>query len=65
MEKILTPKEYERMCDELDKVRYKCKCGHKNIIPKWKDKTLCTWCHCYVFKDKKKEFEYRVKEKLK
>lgn len=66
MEKILTVKEFERMTEEYDKVKYKCsKCGHKEIIPKWKDKTICSWCGNYVFKDKKEEFKYRIKEKIK
>ena len=66
MEKILTVKEFERLTDELDKVKYKCsKCGHKEIIPKWVDKQICSWCGSYVFKDKKEEFKYRLKEKMK
>ena len=65
MDKLLTVKEYERMTDEYDKVKYKCKCGHKVVIPKWVDKNICDWCGNYVFKDKKEEFKYRVKEKIK
>ena len=45
--------------------RYKCKCGHTSIIPYNSDKILCKWCHNYVFKDKKAEFMYRVKERIK
>lgn len=64
MKKILTTKEYKRMTDELDKVKYMCKCGHRNIIPKWQDKTLCSWCNNYVFRNKKEEFKFRLKEKM-
>lgn len=41
MEKMLTTKEYKRMTDEYDKVKYKCKCGRRVVIPKWVDKQLC------------------------
>lgn len=65
MKKLLSTEEFNRMSDEYDKVKYKCKCGHRVIIPKWIDKNLCRWCGNYVFKDKKSEFEYRLKEKMK
>lgn len=64
MEKLLTPEEYKRMTDEYDKVKYRCRCGHREIIGKNRDKTICSWCGRYVFKDKKTEFMYRVKEKM-
>ena len=57
-------KEYERRAEELDKVKYICKCGHRVIIPKGVDKQLCDWCNHYVFKDKNEEFKYRLKEKI-
>lgn len=65
MEKILTIKEYERMQDEYDKVKYRCKCGHKVIIPEKVNKQICSWCGRYVFKNKKDEFEFRLKERMK
>ena len=65
MEKILTIKEYKRMTEEYDKVKYMCKCGHKVVISHNKTKSLCDWCGNYVFKDKKDEFKYRVKERIK
>ena len=66
IEKLLTVKEYERMTEEYDKVKYQCKrCGHKVIIPKWVDKQICDWCGYWVFKNKKDECIFRVKEKMK
>ena len=53
MEKLLTDKEFKRMTEEYDKVKYLCKCGHRVIIPSYVDKQLCNWCGNYVFKDKK------------
>jgi len=65
MDKLLTDAEYQRMSEEYDKVKYPCKCGHRVVIPVWQDKQVCTWCGNYVFKDKKEEFKYRIKEKIK
>jgi len=64
MEHLLTDKEYSRMIDELDKVKYMCKCGHRVLIPARKNKEVCTWCGKYVFKNKQDEFRFRVKEKI-
>lgn len=58
-------KEFERMSEEYDKVKYICKCGHRVIIPKWIDKNICDWCGNYVFKSKKDEDLYRIMEKMK
>lgn len=64
MRNVLTIKEYQRMSDEYDKVKYRCKCGHRVIIPEWIDKQLCSHCGRLVFKDKKTEDLYRIREKL-
>ena len=58
-------KKFQRQSDNIQAVQYQCKCGHKVIIPKWVDKQICGWCGTYVFKNKKDEFEYRMKERLK
>ena len=62
---FMTDKELIRYADEMAKFKYKCKCGHSVLINQGIDKVLCTWCHRYVFKDKKTEDLYRLKEKLK
>lgn len=56
--------QYKRLTEEYDKVKYRCRCGHRVIIPNKIDKNICSWCGNYVFKNKKDEFEYRIKEKL-
>lgn len=65
MPRLLTNKEFSRMSTEYDKVKYKCNCGHRVVIPKWVDKKICDWCGKYVFKNKKDEDLYRIKEKMK
>ena len=63
---IYTNKQYQRMSNEYEKVKIKCPhCGRKLVIPVWVDKQLCSWCNHYVFRDKQKEFKYRIKEKIK
>ena len=65
MGKILSIKEFSRMSDEYAKVKYQCKnCGHKEVIPYWVKKQLCSYCGNYVFKNDKDEFEYRLQEKM-
>ena len=57
-------KDYKK--SKLQAVKYyqfciRCeKCGRSIFIGK-KDKSLCPTCGRYLFKDKKKEFEYRLK----
>ena len=64
MKKVLTNKEYKRLTEEYEKVKYICKCGHRVVIPKFIDKVICNWCGNYVFKNKKDEDLYRIKEKM-
>lgn len=63
--KVLTNKEFENMTNYYVKIKYKCKCGRRVIIPKFKDYALCDWCNNYVFKDKKTEDLFRIKELIK
>ena len=64
MYKTLTVKEFERMSNEYEKVKYQCNnCGHKVVIPYHVEKQLCSWCKHYVFKNKQDELKYRMKEK--
>ena len=65
MKKIITDKEWKILSNEYSKVRYYCKCGHSVIIPHYVEKKICDWCGCYVFKNKKDEFEYRMNSLIK
>lgn len=65
MGKTLSTKEYRNMQNEYDKVKYTCQCGHKVVIPYNVDKKVCSWCKRYVFKCKKDEVLYRIKERMK
>lgn len=58
-----------KLTDDIPLTRYrdyvKCeKCDY--ILPMIdKEKGFCKFCGRYIFKDKKDEFEYRLKERLK
>lgn len=60
----LTIKQAKTQAEYYLKLKVKCKCGHSVIMPKWVDKQICDWCGNYVFKDKKTEDLYRIKEKI-
>lgn len=57
-------KKFKRQSEELEKVKYKCKCGHRVVIKDKENKVICSWCNKYVFKTKKDEDLYRIKEKM-
>ena len=57
-------KRFKRLTQVYDEVKYRCRCGHRVVIPKGVDKQLCDWCNNYVFKTKQDEFKYRLKEKM-
>ena len=55
-------KEMDRMFNTYTQNTYKCKCGHSVVIAKYVDKIVCNHCGKYVFREKKDEFIYRLKE---
>lgn len=60
-------KIYKRKTEELDKVRYKCQCGHSVIIPYNVDRKICSWCKRYVVKkklDEKRFFKDKMRQIL-
>ena len=53
-----------KLFDSYSKRKVYCNCGHSLIMPLNKDKKICKWCGRYVFKDKRVEFDYRLREEL-
>lgn len=41
-----------------------CKCGHRVFVPRYIDKTLCTWCNRWVYRSKEIEFKNKLQDKL-
>ena len=60
---IFFSKEEERWLTAITKGTIKCSCGHSILTDK--KKVLCNWCGKYVYKDKKLEFEDKLKASLK
>ena len=59
-------REYQKKSDELDKVKIKCsKCGHREVVPVWVDKQICSWCGYYIYRNKKLEFEEKLAKTMK
>lgn len=49
--------------EEVTKAKVTCKCGHRVLLGN-QPKAICSWCNCYVFKNKQEEFKYRLNEQL-
>ena len=58
-------KEMDKMPSNYRKNTYKCKCGHSIVIAYNCEKVVCSYCGNYVFKNKKDEFKYRMRERIK
>jgi hypothetical protein len=54
-----------KLNEDFNKLKVRCKCGHNQYIPLEKEKMICSWCGCYVFKNKKDEFKYRLNNLIK
>lgn len=54
-----------KVANELCKCKYYCKCGHSVTITNRFNNRICDWCGNMVFKNKKDEFMYRMKGKIK
>ena len=72
-QKIYYSQKKQRFSDSIWKLKsvldenckFYCKCGHSLYIYPPATKRICNWCGLYVFKDKKEEFNYRLKQYLK
>lgn len=62
---VMTREQFQRQTEEYNKVKVKCKCGHKLVIPVWVDKQICSWCHHYVYRNKQLEFKEKVMREMK
>lgn len=62
---IMTKEQFQRQANEYDKVKIKCKCGHKLVIPVWVDKQVCSWCGYYVYRNKRLEFKEKLMKEMK
>lgn len=57
----------ERLMSAATEHRVQCKCGSSRVFAEGKfdtDKLICHNCGRYIFKNKKAEFKYRMKEAM-
>lgn len=56
---------FSRLQDMYADVSIQCKCGHKEVMPIWINKKLCSWCGNYIYRYKKDEFKEKLLKQLK
>lgn len=65
-EKYNTQKTYNdqiKLDNERSKFIVKCSCGHtKTIVDA--DRTICSHCGHWIYKNKQVEFKYKIKEEM-
>lgn len=62
-EKFRNKKEEKKYADSITKSTVKCKCGHSIVMPN-ADRTICTWCGSWVYRNAKIEFVYNLKKAM-
>ena len=55
-------KDIARDHDKIQEYMVKCKCSHTMLFTGIKDRLICSHCGNYVYKNKKSEIYYKVKE---
>lgn len=60
----MTFKDDTKLMNDISNSTVKCKCGHSMLIPNYLSKRLCTWCHRWVYRNKKEEFKEKIKVQL-
>ena len=58
-------REIERDSHKIQDYMIKCKCSHTMLFTGNRDRLCCSHCGNYVYKDKKTEIKYKMKEYLK
>ena len=57
--------EIVRDSHKIQDYMVKCKCSHTMLFTGNRDRLCCSHCGNYVYKDKKTEIKYKMKEYLK
>ena len=57
-------KQIQKYCNEVQKFKVSCECGHRVFIPFNRDFKICTWCGRKVYKNDIIEFKHVLKDKL-
>ena len=57
-------KEMQKYCNEVQKFKVSCECGHRVFIPYNKDTKICNWCGRIVYKNDLIKFKRVLRNKL-
>jgi Zn finger protein HypA/HybF involved in hydrogenase expression len=49
---------------EMANLKVTCKCGHKEIMPVYVDKTRCSHCNRTLYNNTKAYFKYKMRKEL-
>ena len=54
----------DKILNEKNKYKFRCKCGHYVIIYPFEryQRKLCDWCGNYIYANKKEEFKEKLME---
>lgn len=58
-------KQIKKDCEVIQNFMIKCKCSHTILFTGLKDRLCCSHCGRYVYRNKKAELKYKLKELLK
>lgn len=61
---FMTFDEIQKYCNEVQKFKVACKCGHKVMIPYNKGSKVCGWCGHKVYKNGFEKFKERLLKEM-
>lgn len=62
-EKFRNEREEKKYSESISLSTVKCKCGHSVVMPN-AERTICSWCGAWVYKNHKIEFKYNLKKAI-
>ena len=60
---MVTFEEQKKLDSERSNMITKCKCGHTIAMP-FADRTICSHCRHWVYKNKQVEFRFKMLEEM-
>jgi len=55
----------DKVFSEFEKIKVKCICGHKTVMPVYIDKTTCSYCHRTLKNNSQAYFVYKLRKVMK
>ena len=54
----------DKALEEYEKLKVRCKCGHRTVMPVYVDKTTCSYCGRTVTNNTKAYFVYKLRKEI-